>query len=204
MAKRVATEKKTGSAEPLIQRIPTNAPAPPNANDTLSISEQDQDRLIGQSGLMKRARERELELKRQQITTAQYVWQAVFLCIPFGFLLGAFDVTVKVQYDEPWDITSLLLRSAKAAPALFPVIYLTNRYKAKRVTQVMMVMMSILVGSFLLYTLKHSPSLGQMLRAPGLSTVWVYFIVQLDLLPAVTSLLLVACYWYFGLADTSK
>ncbi|KAI8065094.1 hypothetical protein BC940DRAFT_241689 [Gongronella butleri] len=154
---------------------------------------------------MQRAREREKELQRQQqeqqISTAQYVWQAIFLAIPFGFLLGAFDVTVKVQYDEPWDVASLLLRSAKAIPALLPVVYLSNRHKNKKLTQVAMALGNVVVGSFLMYTLKHSPSLGQMLRAPGLATIWVYFTVQLDLLPAVLSLAIVGIYWYFGLSD---
>lgn len=83
--------------------------------------------------------------------------------------------------------------------ALAPFIYLTNRYKSNKSTQVLMSIGSTLVGSFLLYTLRHSPSLGQMMRAPGLATVWIYFIVQLDLLPATLTLALVGLYWYFGL-----
>lgn len=66
-------------------------------------------------------------------------------------------------------------------------------------TQTVMALCSILVGSFLMYTLRHSPSLGQMMRAPGLATVWVYFVVQLDLLPAVITLAAVGIYYYFGL-----
>lgn len=83
--------------------------------------------------------------------------------------------------------------------ALAPFIYLTNRYKSTRLTQVLMAFGSAIVGSFLMYTLRHSPSLGQMMRAPGLATVWIYFIVQLDLIPATVTLTLVALYWYFGL-----
>jgi hypothetical protein len=83
--------------------------------------------------------------------------------------------------------------------ALAPFIYITNRHKSKRMTQALMAVGSALVGSFLMYTLRHSPSLGQMMRAPGLATVWVYFIIQLDLIPAVLTLALVASYYYFGL-----
>ncbi|CAO3590721.1 unnamed protein product [Absidia cylindrospora] len=96
------------------------------------------------------------------------------------------------------------MKTVKSAPALCPFIYLTNRHKASYWTQGIMTSGSLFVGAFLLYTLQHSPSLGQMLRAPGLATIWVYFIVQLDLLPAVTSLLLVAAYWYFGLQKRQK
>lgn len=67
--------------------------------------------------------------------------------------------------------------------------------------QAFMAIGSTVVGAFLLYTLRNTPSLGQMARAPGLATIWIYFIIQLDLLPAVITLLIVAVYWYFGLRD---
>ncbi|KAI8093686.1 uncharacterized protein BX664DRAFT_330322 [Halteromyces radiatus] len=181
--------------EPLIRRIP-------NASNKTNIREpSSSDAFIEQkaTGLFEQAKLREQQLKQQSVSTAQYIWQAIFLSIPFGLLLAAFDVTVKVQFDEPWDYYGLGLRAIKAAPALCPVIYLTNRHKAKKWTQVLMTLGSITVGAFLLYTLQHSPSLGQMLRAPGLATIWVYFIVQLDLIPAVFSLAIVAAYWHFGL-----
>jgi hypothetical protein len=62
-----------------------------------------------------------------------------------------------------------------------------------------MSVIAVFAGSFLMYTIKHTPSLGQMMRAPGLATVWIYLIVQLDLLPATLSLLVVGFYWYFGI-----
>ncbi|ORZ14592.1 hypothetical protein BCR42DRAFT_492408 [Absidia repens] len=188
--------------EPLVKRIPTKKPS--------SSSTPTQDEFIQQKagGLFEQAKLREAELKRQaqqqSISTAQYIWQAIFLSIPFGLLLAAFDVTVKVQFDEPWDYYGLFLKTVKSAPALCPFIYLTNRHKSSYWTQGIMTAGSLFVGAFLLYTLQHSPSLGQMLRAPGLATIWVYFIVQLDLLPAVASLLLVAAYWYFGLQKRQK
>lgn len=62
-----------------------------------------------------------------------------------------------------------------------------------------MSVLAVLAGSFLLYTINHTPSLGQMMRSPGLATVWIYLIIQLDLVPATLSLAIVALYWYFGL-----
>ncbi|CAO3610503.1 unnamed protein product [Cunninghamella blakesleeana] len=193
--------------EPVVKRIPTNN----NNNnkdgkkkkDINDIPVSEQERLISQTGLLAKAKQREKELEKQRyeqsISTAQYIWQAIFLSIPFGFLLAAFDVTVKVQFDEPWDYYSLGWKAVKTAPALAPMIYLTNRYKQRTITQLGMTLGSLLVGSFLLYTLHYSPSLGQMLRSPGLATLWVYFIIQLDLLPAVISLGIVGLYYYFGL-----
>ncbi|GAN09421.1 conserved hypothetical protein [Mucor ambiguus] len=184
--------KGKASKEPLISKIPSQP--------SDGIPDDEKLRLIDQTGLMKKVKQRESELMvKKQATTAEYIWQAIFLSIPFGFLMATFDVTVKVQYSEPWNYAGIVTKCAKSAPALAPFIYLTNRYKSTRLTQVLMAFGSAIVGSFLMYTLRHSPSLGQMMRAPGLATVWIYFIVQLDLIPATVTLTLVALYWYFGL-----
>ncbi|GAA5796943.1 hypothetical protein HPULCUR_002321 [Helicostylum pulchrum] len=185
------TKKATRS--PLIDRIPTSS----NSTD---IPDAEKFRLIDQTGLMKKVKQRESELLvKKQTSTSEYIWQAIFLSIPFGFLMATFDVTVKVQFSEPWDYAGIVAKCIKSAPALAPLIYLTNRYKTSKTTQFLMSVGSIVVGSFLMYTLRHSPSLGQMMRAPGLATVWIYFIVQLDLIPATLTLTLVGLYWYFGL-----
>lgn len=79
---------------------------------------------------------------------------------------------------------------------LAPFIYITNRYRAERITQALMAVVAVFAGSFLMFTIKHTPSLGQMMRAPGLATIWIYLIIQLDLLPASLSLVVVGLYWY--------
>lgn len=73
-------------------------------------------RLMQQAGLLDKVKKREAEIAAENIGTAVYIWQAIFMCIPFGLLVGAFDVTVKVQYSEPWNYTELLIRSCKAMP----------------------------------------------------------------------------------------
>ncbi|KAL0091315.1 hypothetical protein J3Q64DRAFT_1807264 [Phycomyces blakesleeanus] len=179
-------------SEPLINRIPHH---PQNDN----VPEAEKMRLFESTGLLQKVKQREAELAKQHTTSTEYLWQAIFMSIPFAFLLGTFDITVKVQFSEPWTYSGLLIKSLKSIPALIPFIYLTNRYKSSNITQTIMATSSVVVGSFLLYTMHHSPSLGQMMRAPGLATIWVYFVVQLNLLPAVISLLISATYWYFGL-----
>ncbi|KAI8990029.1 hypothetical protein BDB01DRAFT_841884 [Pilobolus umbonatus] len=177
--------------KPLINNIP---------DKPSDIPPSEQLRIIEQTGLMKKVKQREAELLvKRQTSTAEYIWQAIFLSIPFGFLVATFDVTVRVQYSEPWDYYTLMNKCMKSAPVLAPFIYLTNRYKSTRLAQASMSVAALITGALLMYTLRHSPSLGQMMRAPGLATVWIYFIVQLDLVPAISSLILVALYWYFGL-----
>ncbi|KAI9493356.1 hypothetical protein BDB00DRAFT_763761 [Zychaea mexicana] len=191
-------QKPVPPSGPLINRIPSQT-----TGDDDNIPEDEKLRILSQTGLMQQVKKREAEIAAgqaaSQMNTSVYVWQALFMSIPFGFLLGAFDVTVRVQYSEPWSHQEWAIRALKSVPALFPLIYLTNRHRQKKLVQSIMAVGSALVGAFLLYTLRRTPSLGQMSRAPGLATIWIYFVVQLDLLPAVATLALVGFYWYFGL-----
>jgi hypothetical protein len=101
---------KKATAPPLINKIPTS-----NSND--GISDAEKFRLIDQTGLMKKVKQRESELLvKKQATTSEYIWQAIFLSIPFGFLMATFDITVKVQFSEPWNYAGIVTKCAKSAP----------------------------------------------------------------------------------------
>jgi hypothetical protein len=94
---------------PLINKIPSQS------ND--GIPDDEKLRLIDQTGLMQKVKKREAELMvKKQASTAEYIWQAIFLSIPFGFLMATFDVTVKVQYTEPWDYAGIVVKCVKSAP----------------------------------------------------------------------------------------
>ena len=95
---------------PLIKRIPKQ----PGSSD--DVPEDEKFRLMQQAGLMEKVKAREAELAQEQMSTSVFLWQALFLSVPFGFLLGAFDVTVKVQYSEPWTYHELIVRSLKSTP----------------------------------------------------------------------------------------
>lgn len=104
--------KGKASKEPLISKIP--------AQPSDGIPDAEKLRLIDQTGLMKKVKQRESELMvKKQATTAEYIWQAIFLSIPFGFLMATFDVTVKVQYSEPWNYAGIVTKCAKSAPGTF-------------------------------------------------------------------------------------
>ncbi|GAB5591877.1 hypothetical protein Unana1_06777 [Umbelopsis nana] len=186
--------RKQDKKEPLINQIPKSPQD--------DISDTDKWRIIEQSGVLKKintAGTKANEGEDVQTTTIDYALQAVFLAIPFSLLFATFEVTVQVQYHEPWSFPQMGWRMVHVLPALVPLIYVTNRYKALRPIQALMAVASVVVGAFLLYTVHKSPSMGQMLRAPGLATIWIYLIVQLDLTPAVATLAIVGVYYYYGL-----
>lgn len=102
--------KKKATSTPLINKIPTQSSAD-------NIPDAEKLRLIDQTGLMKKVKQREAELLvAKQGTTGEYIWQAIFLSIPFGFLMATFDVTVKVQFSEPWNYAGIVTKCAQSAP----------------------------------------------------------------------------------------
>lgn len=99
---------------PLINKIPTSNSSSSKGDN---IPDAEKLRLIDQTGLMRKVKQRENELLvKQQASTSEYIWQAIFLSIPFGFLMATFDVTVKVQFSEPWDYAGIVTKCAKSAP----------------------------------------------------------------------------------------
>ncbi|KAI9289797.1 hypothetical protein BC943DRAFT_82767 [Umbelopsis sp. AD052] len=183
--------RKQQNKEPLISQIPKQ-------KDKDVISDTDKWNIIEQSGVLKQVASASKE-EDPAANTLDYALQAIFLALPFSFLFATFEVTVQVQYSEQWSYRQLPWRMLHVLPALIPLIYITNRYKATRTMQALMAISSVVVGAFLLYTVHKSPSMGQMLRAPGLATIWIYLIVQLDLTPAVATLAIVGVYYYYGL-----
>lgn len=118
-------DKKTKiNKEPLVNKIPSN-------ND--NIPEEEKMRLLNQTGLLQKVKKREEELKQQKqepATTAEHIYMAIFLSIPFAILLATFDVVVKVQYFENWSYTGMALKAIKSAPG--NLIKLKERLLANR------------------------------------------------------------------------
>lgn len=85
-------------------------------------------------------------------------------------------------------------------PILSVLIFFSERHKAHGKLQFLLFVLSVLAGSRLIYLINLGPWLLNMEQCPPLATLWVYTIIQLDLIPAVSSLCAVAAYvWWFEL-----
>ncbi|RUP44217.1 hypothetical protein BC936DRAFT_149781 [Jimgerdemannia flammicorona] len=182
----------------LIERIPSKT-----KKDVDDIPDAEKWRIVEESGLLKKVKTKRKKAKKEESEPEiwEYVFQALFISVPFSFLFSMFDVVVRVQYRESWTVPGLAWKTLQAFPVLFVIIYLTNRHKPTKFLQLLMVLASTGCGCFLLYTSTKSSSLGQMQRTPGLATIWIYLIVQLDLVPALISLSIALLYYYYGLSE---
>ncbi|KAI0079682.1 hypothetical protein K474DRAFT_1683073 [Panus rudis PR-1116 ss-1] len=130
---------------------------------------------------------------------SQEIFDATTLIIPHSFLLMMMEILIHYQYGRHPTYTALSNRMISGVPSTHDAHFFPNRYKYLRQMQAGFFFLSITVGSRLVYILNNASWTVNMKQAPPLATVWVYTIVQLNLLPAVLSLVTVYGWlWYKG------
>ncbi|KAF9482480.1 hypothetical protein BDN70DRAFT_875041 [Pholiota conissans] len=192
--------RRRASKDP--QTIPL---APPSATATRSthakplveISEDEQWRLINQSGILKTSALKS-EIAGQQeeeLSLSDEIFNAVLLIIPFSAILLLMEVLIRHQYSKEASLEVITERMVSGVPILslfiFYILHPALRYKQSRRMQALLAVLSITVGSRMLYLLDNASFLVNMKQCPPLATVWIYTIMQLDLELAVGSLICV-------------
>ncbi|CAG8650420.1 9341_t:CDS:2, partial [Dentiscutata erythropus] len=156
------------------------------------IPDEEKIRLIKSTGLFNKLKEAEKEHSEQidQNDPFHYgfTFQAFIYTIPLCAVYSMLDVVVHRQYNEEVTFIPFSTRVVKIAPLLWVFVYYTNKYANKNWLQVLMFLGSILCGCHLIWVINKANYYGVMRRCPSLATLWVYFVVQLRLLPSVLSL----------------
>ncbi|KAG9125626.1 hypothetical protein FRC07_006840 [Ceratobasidium sp. 392] len=183
MAKR-KDAKKTAHVEPLIEDelgIPLAKPPTPDV-----ISEEEQWRLINDTGILQRAKE-----EQPVDALADSILNTAILAIPLSFLYILLDILVQQQYAQQPTILQELGRIIANVPIISILVHYTNKHKSKPVTQMMLFLAAILSGPRMIWLVNKGNWLAVSRQAPPLGTIWIYTIVQLNLVPAVASLAIV-------------
>ncbi|KAF9344817.1 hypothetical protein BGX26_003861 [Mortierella sp. AD094] len=170
-------------------------------SDIDEIPDPEKWRIIKESGIMEQVGTS--EKPRQQDTPIDdsdrdYIFEGVFFSIPTTCLFIVMDILVHRQYGETYTGVEVIQKAFKIFPAILIMVYFSNKFKTLKLTQGTMFVVSIICGCYFLHTMYRSPALGIMLRAPGIITILVYCIVQLQLIPAVISLAICGLYYQFG------
>ncbi|KIM90705.1 hypothetical protein PILCRDRAFT_59483 [Piloderma croceum F 1598] len=173
------------------RKATTKTPEPPQE---LEISEDEQWRLINETGILKEAipRRNTATLDSEDTPLAEEIFGAVTLIIPFSFLLFLFDILIHHQYGRQPTFGEFADRLIPSVPILSVFIFYTTRYKHTRKMQAFFFSLSLIIGPRMLWLISRGSWLVNMQQCPPLATIWVYTIVQLDLLPAVVGLTVVA------------
>ncbi|KDR83834.1 hypothetical protein GALMADRAFT_236245 [Galerina marginata CBS 339.88] len=128
------------------------------------------------------------------------LFNSVLLIIPFSSLLLLMEILIRHQYGKEASLDAIMDRMTPGVPILSIFIFYTTRYKQDRKMQLLLLAISVLVGSRMLWLLNNASWLVNMRQCPPLATVWIYTVVQLDLVAAVAGLLAVGGFvWWNGL-----
>lgn len=171
---------------------------PTQSTPLIKLSEDEQWRLINQSGVLK-SLSQEGDLSSPPISAddeatplGDEIFNALLLIIPFSFLLLMMEILILHQYGKNASLSAIMDRMIPGVPIMSIFIFYTTRYKQRRRMQFFFFLLSALVGSRMIYIINHASWLTNLKQCPPLATVWIYTIVQLDLGPAVAALALTA------------
>jgi len=175
------------------------------AKPLIEITKDEQWRLINQSGILQNPSlesmvESTIAEEEEKLSLCDEIFNAVMLIIPFSTLLLLMVILIHHQYGKnvSWEI--IMEKMLPGVPILSLFIFYTNRHKRHRRMQFLLFIVSIVVGSRMIYQLNHASWLVNINQCPPLATIWIYTIIQLELSPAFLNLVVVGAFvWWRGL-----
>ncbi|KAI0829414.1 hypothetical protein BC628DRAFT_1135412 [Trametes gibbosa] len=195
--------------------------SPASKTTAIDIPEEEQWRIIKESGILKQAgastaaAEASLEGEDEDYEIsplADEVFRALYLVIPMSFLLLLMDILVHYQYGRKPPFEDLRDRMLPGVPSayermptvqryahtrttvIYVFVFYSNRYKTDKRVQAALFWLSCIAGTRLIWLLNRGNWLTVMQQCPPIATAWVYAVVQLNLGPAVLSLVVAAAY----------
>ena len=149
------------------------------------LSEQDQQDIIEQSGVLKR-----IPIEEQDNSMVS----SVIFSIPLLILNITFEYLVHLQFGIPDQFKLEYQRHLSLFPAIFVLTLVTTRFKESKLGQLLFLLAAIWVGSHMIFLCKDDGTFGGLSKTPGLITIGVLLLMQMDLAFALLS---VACWIAF-------
>jgi len=203
MARQRKAASKVDSEVPLTSPLKMSPRAKPD-KPLIDITEDEQWRLINQSGILQNPTlvqesrvESTVDVEEEEISLCDEIFNAVMLIMPFSSLLLLMEILIHHQYGKTASFEILTDRMLSGVPILSLFIFYTNRHKRDRRMQLLLYIISIAVGSRMIYQFNHASWLVNMKQCPPLATIWIYTIIQLELIPAFLNLVVVGVFvWW--------
>ncbi|KAJ7179909.1 hypothetical protein C8R43DRAFT_971072 [Mycena crocata] len=166
---------------------------PPDAAPLINIPQEEQWRLISESGVLKKVD----SPPDAETSLGEEIFNALLLITPCSFLLVLMQILIYHQYGQEANMKTIADRIIQGVPILSIFVFYTSRYKKDQRMQLLLFLMGSAAGSRMLFLIKRGSYLVNMRQCPPLVTLWVYIVIQLDLGLAVLNLTLVGgfCWW---------
>ncbi|RGB26955.1 hypothetical protein C1646_719900 [Rhizophagus diaphanus] len=170
------------------------------------IPDDEKMRLIKESGIFKTLNQVETERQERSSVVEEDddpyahgpIFKAFIYTIPLCSVYSVMDILVHRQYNEDVSFLPFSARVLKMAPILWFFVYYTNKNVNKTWMQAFMFLGSIVCGSYMIYIFNKISYSGVMRKCPPVSTLWIYFVLQLNLLPSALSLVFVFLFFWIG------
>ncbi|KAI0035667.1 hypothetical protein K488DRAFT_82854 [Vararia minispora EC-137] len=204
MSKRSKTKPRTSTSSPRLE----------NPDDSLVIADQEQWRLIQESGILKKASD---VYKARPSTDPlngstsgpsaqddevnplfEEIFQSIVIAMPLSFLLLLLHILVHIQYQQRPDYWYIANRMVTSVPLIGVAVFYVNRHKNKKSIQLALLAISFAAGTRSIWLVNNANWRIVMQQTPPLGAAWVYTIVALDLVPAVVALLGVGAWTYWA------
>ncbi|KAF8915960.1 hypothetical protein CPB85DRAFT_389537 [Mucidula mucida] len=193
----------------MVKKRKQQKPESPAPSEGLDIPEDEQWRLIQESGVLNQIPLEKppggstafhpppADVQDEDSSLSDEIFNAILYIIPFSFCLLMMEILIHHQYGKQPGLKVLVDRMVSGVPIMSIFIFYTMRYKNHRRMQFFLFVASCFAGSRMLYMLARVGFIKNMKQCPPLATLWIYTIVQLDLGPAVLNLIFVGAYvWW--------
>ncbi|KAF7355221.1 hypothetical protein MSAN_01437900 [Mycena sanguinolenta] len=165
----------------------------------VEISEEEQWRIINQSGVLKSDALRAVNSPddAEEPSLGEEIFSALLLIIPCVSLLLLMQILIYNQYGQEVNLKTIADRMVEGVPILSIFIFYTTRHKRNPRVQLLLLLIGSAAGCRMLFLLKRAGYLANIRQCPPLVTLWVYVVIQLDLGLAVLNLAVVGafCWW---------
>ncbi|KAK6512177.1 hypothetical protein TWF481_001068 [Arthrobotrys musiformis] len=147
--------------------------------------------------LKEKGRKKEEEEEEDEDIIIGDLGQTFFYAVPLTMLLFTFYVLVQKQYLEETDYWESIGRTVKSFPVIWFILYLTHPRKASPAMQALLVLVAVTSGCWMIYNVNHNGYYAIMKMVPPLSTILIYSMIEMDIIPAVSTLVLIGAYtWH--------
>ncbi|KAI1338200.1 hypothetical protein F5Y15DRAFT_134997 [Xylariaceae sp. FL0016] len=143
--------------------------------------------------------------------TADRIMDSILWSVSLSMLHFTLDVLVQHQYAVTISWPDITSRSALAIAVFFMLVYVLHPHASSPVLlpgvplsfqhplrQAVFFITSVAAGCYLIHVSTTSGYLAVMKRSPPLGCLWVWAVIELDLLPAVLSVACAGGFFYRG------
>ena len=168
-------------------------PKSKEAKPLIDLSQDQQWDIINKTGVLHKIQDQKKEEEEEP-----HALIAAIMSVPMTLFYAMLDYVVHYQYDflKEFTLTYVLTRHLRVLPTLAIFIYVTSRLRHYAVAQWLFCICGALTGCFLIYVTTQDETYGSMLQTPGMAVIWIYLVIQMDMLPSLVSLLATALYYF--------